>query len=161
MLSRLERILLKHIIWIFLWMEILILAMLSEATMIPITFTIHRVPGSWSAVSNPHTKKWDGPDADYTPVSDDIPWMMVPEKKITVEDVKYVLSSHYQGTPYDRMAAYGEKSWKGHTAPSVSTGPISFLSSRCARITKETTAFCSGSHLRRMRSMCWFRSTPM
>ncbi len=31
----------------------------------------------------------DGPDADYTPVSDDIPWMMVPEKKITVEDVKY------------------------------------------------------------------------
>ena len=38
---------------------------------------------------NLHTKKWDGPDADYTPVSDDIPWMMVPEKKITVEDVKY------------------------------------------------------------------------
>lgn len=31
-----------------------------------------------------------------------------------------------------------------HIAPSVSTGPISFLSSRCARITKETTAFCSG-----------------
>ena len=26
---------------------------------------------------------------------------MVPEKKITPEDVKYVLSSHYQGTPYD------------------------------------------------------------
>ena len=25
---------------------------------------------------------------------------------------------------------------KGHTDPSVSTGPISFLSSRCARITK-------------------------
>ena len=24
--------------------------MLSEATMIPITFTIHRVPGSWSAI---------------------------------------------------------------------------------------------------------------
>ena len=53
---------------------------------------------------NPHTKKWDGPNADYTPVSDDIPWMMVPEKKITVEDVKYVLSSHYQGTPYDPVS---------------------------------------------------------
>lgn len=26
---------------------------------------------------------------------------LVPEKKLTVEDVKYVLSTHYQGTPYD------------------------------------------------------------
>lgn len=38
---------------------------------------------------------------------------MIPEKKITVEDVKYVLSSHYQGTPYDPYAAYGEKSQRG------------------------------------------------
>lgn len=38
---------------------------------------------------------------------------MVPEKKITVEDVKYVLSSHYQGTPYDPYAAYGDKSMRG------------------------------------------------
>ena len=30
-------------------------------------------------------QKWDGPDADYTPESDDIPWSMVPEKKVTVE----------------------------------------------------------------------------
>ena len=30
---------------------------------------------------------------------------MVPEKKITPEDIKYVLSSHYQGTPYDPYAA--------------------------------------------------------
>ena len=50
---------------------------------------------------NPHSKKWDGPNADYTPRSDDLPWCMVPEKKITPEDVKYVLSSHYQGTLYD------------------------------------------------------------
>ena len=56
---------------------------------------------------------WDGPDADYTPVSDDIPWCMVPEKKVTVEDVKYVLSSHYQGTPYDPYGAYGDKSMNG------------------------------------------------
>ena len=27
----------------------------------------------------------------FTPVSDDLPWCMVPEKKVTVEDVKYVL----------------------------------------------------------------------
>ena len=36
---------------------------------------------------NPNSYSWDGPDADYTPVSDDIPWCMVPEKKVTVEDV--------------------------------------------------------------------------
>ena len=62
---------------------------------------------------NPRTKVWDGPDADYTPFSDDLPWCMVPEKKITVEDVKYVLSSHYQGTPYDPYASYGDKTMCG------------------------------------------------
>ena len=41
------------------------------------------------------------------------PWCMVPEKKVTVEDVKYVLSSHYQGTPYDPYGAYGDKSMNG------------------------------------------------
>ena len=62
---------------------------------------------------NPRTLVWDGPDADYTPFSDDLPWCMVPEKKITVEDVKYVLSSHYQGTPYDPYASYGDKTMCG------------------------------------------------
>ena len=62
---------------------------------------------------NPHTKVWDGPHADFTPASDDLPWCMVPEKKVTVEDVKYVLSSHFQGTPYDPYAAYGDKSLRG------------------------------------------------
>ena len=38
---------------------------------------------------------------------------MVPEKKLTPEDVKYVLSSHYQGTPYDPYASYGDPSMKG------------------------------------------------
>ena len=62
---------------------------------------------------NPNTWVWDGPDADYTPRSDDLPWCMVPEKKLTPEDVKYVLSSHYQGTPYDPYASYGDKSQRG------------------------------------------------
>ena len=62
---------------------------------------------------NPRTKVWDGPNAEYTPFSDDLPWCMVPEKKITVEDVKYVLSSHYQGTPYDPYASYGDKTMCG------------------------------------------------
>ena len=62
---------------------------------------------------NPRTKRWDGPNAEYTPFSDDLPWCMVPEKKITVEDVKYVLSSHYQGTPYDPYLSYGDKALCG------------------------------------------------
>ena len=32
---------------------------------------------------------------------------------MTIEDVKYVLSSHFQGTPYDPYASYGDKSMKG------------------------------------------------
>ena len=54
---------------------------------------------------------WDGPEAEYTPEADDIPWSLVPEKKITIEDVKYVLSSHFQGTPYDPYSkvAYPQK----------------------------------------------------
>ena len=76
---------------------------------------VYNTPRAWfmERYLNPNTCIWDGPDADYTPVSDDLPWCMVPEKKITVEDVKYVLSSHFQGTPYDPYAAYGEKGMKG------------------------------------------------
>ena len=48
-------------------------------------------------------------------------------KKITVEDVKYVLSSHYQGTPYDPYAAYGDKSWKG-AYRSIGVNRTDFLS---------------------------------
>ena len=76
---------------------------------------VYNTPRAWfmERYLNPHTKNWDGPDADFTPASDDLPWCMVPEKKITVEDVKYVLSAHFQGTPYDPYAAYGDKSMKG------------------------------------------------
>ena len=76
---------------------------------------VYNTPRAWfmERYLNPTTWNWDGPDAEYTPVSDDLPWCMVPEKKITVEDVKYVLSSHFQGTPYDPYAAYGDKSMKG------------------------------------------------
>ena len=76
---------------------------------------VYNTPRAWfmERYFNPSTCKWDGPDARYTPVSDDIPWCMVPEKKITVEDVKYVLSSHYQGTAYDPYASYGDRSMRG------------------------------------------------
>ncbi|MBQ6334802.1 MAG: C69 family dipeptidase [Erysipelotrichaceae bacterium] len=64
---------------------------------------VYNTPRAWfmGRYFNPHTFKWDGENADYTPESDDIPWALKPEKKITVEDVKYILSSYYQGTPYN------------------------------------------------------------
>lgn len=76
---------------------------------------VYNTPRAWYMLRclNPHTKVWDGDRAEYTPFSDDLPWCMKPEKKITVEDVKYVLSSHFQGTPYDPYGAYGDKSERG------------------------------------------------
>ncbi len=64
---------------------------------------VYNTPRAWFMCRyfNPNTYKWDGPDADFNPESDDIPWAMVPEKKITPEDIKYILSSYYQGTPYN------------------------------------------------------------
>ena len=76
---------------------------------------VYNTPRAWfmERYLNPNTYRWDGALADFTPVSDDLPWCMVPEKKITVEDVKYVLSGHYQGTPYDPYGSYGDKSMRG------------------------------------------------
>lgn len=64
---------------------------------------VYNTPRAWvlQRYFNPLSNYWDGPDADFRPDSDDIPWHRVPEKKITVEDIKYALSNHYQGTPYD------------------------------------------------------------
>ncbi len=50
---------------------------------------------------NSRSYVWDGEDADYRPEDDDIPWSLWPDRKITIEDIKYILSNHYQGTPYD------------------------------------------------------------
>ena len=76
---------------------------------------VYNTPRAWWMLRhlNPTTWVWDGPDADYGPRSDDLPWCMVPEKKLTPEEVKYVLSGHYQGTPYDPYLTYGDKGMKG------------------------------------------------
>lgn len=69
---------------------------------------VYNTPRAWymQRFLNPHDV-WEGPFADYTPESDDIPWARVPERKVTIEDVKYVLSAHYQGTPYDPYGKHG------------------------------------------------------
>ena len=64
---------------------------------------IYNTPRAWfmGRYLAPRSYKWEGPDADFTPESDNIPWSLVPDRKVAVEDVKYMLSGHYQGTPYD------------------------------------------------------------
>ena len=64
---------------------------------------VYNTPRAWymARYFNPRSFIWDGENADFTPESDDIPWSLVPERKITIEDVKYILSSYYQGTAYN------------------------------------------------------------
>ena len=64
---------------------------------------IYNTPRAWfmGRYLTPNTHIWDGPSAEFGPESDNIPWSFVPERKMAVEDVKYMLSSNYQGTPYN------------------------------------------------------------
>ena len=64
---------------------------------------IYNTPRAWfmGRFLTPRSHRWDGPDAEFTPESEYIPWALVPDRKVAVEDVKYMLSSHYQGTPYN------------------------------------------------------------
>ncbi len=80
---------------------------------------IYNTPRAWYMLRyfNSRTYRFDGPNADFTPTSDDLPWSMVPERKVTVEDVKYILSSYYQGTPYDPYSKSGDPSLHGIYRP--------------------------------------------
>lgn len=79
----------------------------------------YNTPRAWimERYLNPRTFAWDGPDADFGPEADDLPWCLKPERLLTVEDVKYVLSSHFQGTPYDPYGRYGDGSLRGKYRP--------------------------------------------
>ncbi|MDO4753559.1 MAG: C69 family dipeptidase [Bacillota bacterium] len=79
----------------------------------------YNTPRAWvlQRYFNPTTVKWDGEDAEFKPSSDNIPWMRIPESKITVEDIKRALSDHFQGTPYDVYAKHGNSAMKGAYRP--------------------------------------------
>ena len=64
---------------------------------------VYNTPRAWfmGRYLAPRTYRWEGPSADYTPECDDLPWALRPERKLAVEDVHYLLSGHYQGTPYN------------------------------------------------------------
>ncbi|MFA6830489.1 MAG: C69 family dipeptidase [Bacilli bacterium] len=89
---------------------------------------IYNTPRAWfmERYLNPRTCVWDGIDADFSPESDDIPWAMVPERKITIEDVKYLLSSHYQQTEYDPYSKINSP--KKNMYRSIGVNRTSFMS---------------------------------
>ena len=64
---------------------------------------IYNNPRAWfmGRYLTPFSHRWDGENAEFTPESDNIPWCLVPDRKIAAEDVKYMLSAHYQGTPFN------------------------------------------------------------
>ena len=70
----------------------------------------YSTPRTWFMLRyfNPKTYKFDGENADFFPESVNLPWSLVPEHKIKVEDIKYVLSSYYQGTKYNPYVKYGD-----------------------------------------------------
>lgn len=72
---------------------------------------VYNTPRAWymARYFNPTTYKWEGDNADYTPISDNISWSFKPEHKITVEDIKYILSSYYQTTKYNPYLKSGDE----------------------------------------------------
>jgi len=64
---------------------------------------LYNTPRAWfmGRYLTPFSHRWDGENAEFTPESDNIPWCLVPDRKIAAEDVKYLLSGHFQGTPYN------------------------------------------------------------
>ncbi len=95
---------------------------------------VYNTPRAWFMLRyfNGRTASFDGPSAYYSPTSDDLPWSMVPERKITVEDVKYILSSHYQNTPYDPYGKAGDPSLHG-IYRSIGVAKTSFMTCLQAR----------------------------
>ena len=78
---------------------------------------IYNTPRAWYMARHflENSFDFDSPNADYNPESNDIPWSFVPERKVTVEEVRYLLGSYYQGTPYNPYDSTAAKKGKYRT----------------------------------------------
>lgn len=88
---------------------------------------IYNTPRAWYMGKRicPRSIRWVGENRDYGPEDDDIPWSLVPDNLLTIGEVKYLLSSHYQGTEYD---PYGKgDSPKKNIYRSIGVNRTSFL----------------------------------
>ena len=75
----------------------------------------YNTPRGWNMARTicPTTYNWYGEDADFTVYSEDIPWMLRPERKLTIEDMKDILTLHFQHTDYDFYATHGPEDLHG------------------------------------------------
>lgn len=75
----------------------------------------YNTPRAWYMLQRLNPKTFSA--VEHGPEDDDLPWAMIPEKKLTVEDIKYVLSSYYQGTQYNPYSKYGRADERGKYRP--------------------------------------------
>ncbi|MFC7465548.1 C69 family dipeptidase [Brachybacterium sp. GCM10030252] len=70
---------------------------------------VYNTPRAWymQRTLSPAGEDWDAGRPGASPDSDDLPWSRPPERLLTIEDVKDVLSSHYQGTVFDPYSPRG------------------------------------------------------
>ncbi len=64
---------------------------------------VYNTPRAWfmGRFLTPYSHRWEGEGAEFGPESENIPWSFVPDRKLSAEDVEYMLSAHYEGTPYN------------------------------------------------------------
>ena len=62
----------------------------------------YNTPRAWAI------QRFLNPEIEQDPWSFEIPWCQKPYRKVTIEDVKYVLSNHYQDTIYDPYSPEGD-----------------------------------------------------
>lgn len=74
---------------------------------------VYNTPRAWYAMRcfSPAMADW------YDPEDFEIPWAYTPDRLVTIEDVKYVQSSHYQGTEYDPYNRHNPDSTRGIYRP--------------------------------------------
>ena len=79
---------------------------------------VYNTPRAWDILRyfNPHGD-WYEPELQMGPTSDELPWCEVPEHLISIEDIKYAESLHYQGTEFDPYGHYGDDSERGRFRP--------------------------------------------
>ena len=56
------------------------------------------------------------PELEQDPEDQDLPFILRPARKISIEDIKFVLTSHYQNTPFDPYGTGSEDDKKRYRA---------------------------------------------
>ncbi len=80
---------------------------------------VYNTPRAWfmHKYLAPKKYKWEGPNADFNPEDFNLPWSLEPDHKVTVEDVKYLMSSYFQGTKYNPYGKHGDLSERAKYRP--------------------------------------------